>query len=134
MTPHQTVSKRSPWYTDTIDVERPLGLVEATLNKRAVEDDSRTARRITVTLLAAQSLVSAAFVASGTVSVIAGAQLSGNLAWAGVPASVMQLGTAFASLAVAATTDRIGRRWGPGWPWEHSRRALFCFSWVDRYS
>ena len=82
------------------------------MNKRALEDDSRIARRITVTLFAAQSLVSAAFVASGTVSVIAAAQLSGSLAWAGVPASVMQLGTAFAALTVAATTDRIGRRWG----------------------
>jgi MFS family permease len=77
-----------------------------------VEDYSRIARRITVTLLATQSLVSAAFVASGTVSVIVGAQLSGNLAWAGVPSSVTQLGTACAALAVAATTDRIGRRWG----------------------
>jgi MFS family permease len=77
-----------------------------------VEDYSRIARRITVTLFATQSLVSAAFVASGTVSVIVGAQLSGNLAWAGVPSSVTQLGTACAALAVAATTDRIGRRWG----------------------
>lgn len=73
---------------------------------------SRIARRITVTLFATQSLVSAAFVASGTVGVIVGAQLSGNLAWAGVPSSVTQLGTACAALAVAATTDRIGRRWG----------------------
>lgn len=73
---------------------------------------SRIARRITVTLFATQSLVSAAFVASGTVGVIVAAQLSGNLAWAGVPSSVTQLGTACAALAVAATTDRIGRRWG----------------------
>jgi MFS family permease len=77
-----------------------------------MKDYSRIARRITVTLFATGSLVSAAFVASGTVSVIVGAQLSGNLAWAGVPSSVKQLGTAFAALAVAATTDRIGRRWG----------------------
>lgn len=73
---------------------------------------SRIARKIIVTLFATQSLVSAAFVASGTVSVIVAAQLSGNLAWAGVPSSVTQLGTACAALAVAATTDRIGRRWG----------------------
>jgi len=77
-----------------------------------VKGYSRIARRITVTLFATQSLVSAAFVASGTVGVIVGAQLSGNLAWAGVPSSVTQLGTACAALAVAATTDRIGRRWG----------------------
>jgi len=77
-----------------------------------VKGYSRIARRITVTLFATQSLVSAAFVASGTVGVIVAAQLSGNLAWAGVPSSVTQLGTACAALAVAATTDRIGRRWG----------------------
>jgi MFS family permease len=77
-----------------------------------VKDYYRIARKITVTLFATQSLVSAAFVASGTVSVIVAAQLSGNLAWAGVPSSVTQLGTACAALAVAATTDRIGRRWG----------------------
>jgi len=56
--------------------------------------------------------VSAAFVASGTIGVIVGAQLSGNPAWAGVPSSTKQLATAFAALAVAATTDRVGRRWG----------------------
>jgi len=44
--------------------------------------------------------------------VIVGAQLSGNPAWAGVPSSTKQLATAFAALAVAATTDRVGRRWG----------------------
>jgi MFS family permease len=77
-----------------------------------VNDYSRVARRITITLFATRSLVSAAFVASGTVGMIVGAQLSGSPAWAGVPSSVKQLATAFAALAVAATTDRIGRRWG----------------------
>jgi hypothetical protein len=55
--------------------------------KKTVKDYSRIARRITVTLFATQSLVSAAFVVSGTVSAIVGAQLSGNPAWAGVPSS-----------------------------------------------
>ena len=77
-----------------------------------VEDYSRIARRITVTLFATRSLVSAAFVASGTISVIVAAQLSGSPAWATVPSSVMQLAAAFAALAVAATTNRVGRRWG----------------------
>jgi MFS family permease len=77
-----------------------------------MKDYTRIARRITVTLFATGSLVSAALVASGTVSVIAGAQLSGNPAWAGVPTSITQLGMAFAALAVAATTNRVGRRWG----------------------
>jgi len=45
---------------------------------KAVKDYSRIARRITVTLFATQSLVKAAFIVSGTVSAIVGAQLSGN--------------------------------------------------------
>ncbi len=49
---------------------------------------------------------------SSTVSVIVGAQLSDNPAWAGVPWAVQRLGTAFAALAVGATMDRVGRRWG----------------------
>jgi MFS family permease len=80
--------------------------------KKTVKDYSRIARRITFTLFATRSLVSAAFITSGAISVIVSVQLSGNPAWAGVPSSVMQLGTAFAALAVGATTDRIGRRWG----------------------
>jgi MFS family permease len=90
--------------------EQPRSEIRSSIEE--VKDYSRIARRITATLFATRSLVSAAFVASGTVSVIVGAQLSGDPAWAGVPTSVMQLGTAFAALAVAATTDRIGRRWG----------------------
>lgn len=77
-----------------------------------MKEYAQIARRTTGTLFAAQSLVSAAFITSGTVSVIVAAELSGSQAWSGIPASVMQLGTAFASLAVAATTDRIGRRGG----------------------
>ena len=73
---------------------------------------ARVARRIVATLFTAQSLVSAAFIASGTVSALVAAELSGNAAWAGAPSSVMQLAAAFAALGVAAATDRIGRRWG----------------------
>ena len=90
--------------------EQPRSKTRSSIGE--VKDYSRIARKITVALFATRSLVSAAFVASGTVGVIVGAQLSGNLAWAGVPSSVTQLGTACAALAVAATTDRIGRRWG----------------------
>lgn len=72
----------------------------------------RITRRITATLFTAQSLVSAAFIASGTVSAIVAAELSGNTAWAGAPRSVMQLAAAFAALGVAATSERIGRRRG----------------------
>ena len=81
---------------------------------RKMKDYARMARKITVTLFAAQSLGSAAFLVSGTVGAIVGAQLSGNLAWAGVPSAVQRLGTAFAALAVGAAMDRVGRRWGLG--------------------
>jgi predicted MFS family arabinose efflux permease len=78
----------------------------------ATKGYSRIARKITAALFAAQSLVSAAFLVSGTVSAIAGAELSVNPAWAGVPSAVQRLGTAFAALAVSMALDRIGRRWG----------------------
>jgi MFS family permease len=72
--------------------------------------DASIARKLTATLFAAQSLVSAAGLAAGTVTAIAGAQLSHNPAWAGVPSAVQQLGTAFAALAVSSVLDRLGRR------------------------
>jgi MFS family permease len=63
-------------------------------------------------MFATQSLARAAFIACGTVSALAVIQLSGDAAWAGVPAAVLQLAGAFAALAVGATTERIGRRRG----------------------
>jgi MFS family permease len=77
-----------------------------------MKDYSHIARKITATLFAAQSLGSAAFIVSGTVSAIAAAELSGNPAWAGLPSAVLRLGAALAALAVGATMDRTGRRWG----------------------
>jgi MFS family permease len=77
-----------------------------------MKDHSQIARKITATLFAAQSLGSAAFIASGTVNAIVGAQLSGSTAWAGVPSAVVQLGAAFAALVVGGAMDRIGRRGG----------------------
>ncbi|HLF89560.1 MAG TPA: hypothetical protein VI451_11475 [Anaerolineales bacterium] len=70
---------------------------------------SSIARNITATLFAAHSLGSAAFIVTATVNTIAGAQLSGNAAWAGVPSAVLQFGAALASLAVGVTMDRTGR-------------------------
>ncbi|MFC2038012.1 MFS transporter [Chloroflexota bacterium] len=78
----------------------------------AGENCSRVAQKITRTLFASESLARAGFIASATVGALAGAELSGNLAWAGLPAAVQQLGGAFAALAVAATTERFGRRRG----------------------
>ena len=47
-----------------------------------------------------------------TVGAIAAAQLSGNPAWAGVPAAVLQFGSAIAALIIGVLTDRLGRRLG----------------------
>jgi MFS family permease len=63
-------------------------------------------------MFATQSLARAAFIACGTVSALVGIQLSGDAAWAGVPAAMLQLAGAFAALAVGATTEQIGRRRG----------------------
>jgi MFS family permease len=79
---------------------------------RTLYDCPRISRRITTTMFATQSLARAAFIACGTVSALVGIQLSGNAAWAGVPAAVLQLAGAFAALAVGAATERIGRRRG----------------------
>ena len=75
-------------------------------------DYTRIARKITTTLFVNQSLVSAGFIATSTVSAIIGAGLSGNPALAGVPAAVQQLGAAFAALLVSANMERTGRRKG----------------------
>jgi MFS family permease len=79
---------------------------------RTLYDCPRISRRITTTMFATQSLARAAFIACGTVGALVAIELSGNAAWAGVPAAVLQLAGAFAALAVGATTERIGRRRG----------------------
>lgn len=73
-------------------------------------DYAAAARRITLTLLATQSLASAGFIAASTVGALAGAQLSGRPTWAGVPAAVYLLGSAFAAPGWGFAMDRLGRR------------------------
>ncbi len=73
-------------------------------------DFSAAARRITLTLFATQSLASAGFIAASTVGALAGAQLSGRPTWAGVPAAVYLLGSAFAAPGWGYAMDRLGRR------------------------
>lgn len=67
-------------------------------------------RRITRTLFAAQSLGSAALVAMFPILAIAGAKLSGQPTWAGVPAMAYQIGQALAAYVWGAAMDVIGRR------------------------
>ncbi len=75
-------------------------------------DMPRAARRITLTLFAAQSLASASFIAAATVNSIVGAQLSGNPSWAGVPTAVYQLASAGAAFVWGYAMDALGRRGG----------------------
>jgi len=74
------------------------------------EDRTSAARRITRTLFAAQSVGSAAVVAIFPIVAIAGAKLSGQPSWAGVPAMVYQIGQALAAYAWGYAMDAIGRR------------------------
>jgi MFS family permease len=73
-------------------------------------DQLRSARRITATLFAAQSLASAASVAIAPIVAIAGAQLSGQPSWAGVPPMAYQLGGALAAFLWGRLMDPLGRR------------------------
>ncbi len=70
------------------------------------------ARKITVTLFTAQSLVSAALIAATTISAIVGMELSSNAAWVGLPGASLKLATAFAAYFWGTIWDRIGRRGG----------------------
>ena len=76
------------------------------------ENYSQVARKITLILFAAQSLGSAGFIAAATINAIAGAKLSGQPAWAGVPSSVYQIGGALAAFGWGYGMDRLGRRGG----------------------
>ena len=69
-------------------------------------------QKITWTLFSAQSLVSAAMIAMATVNAIVGAELSGVVAWAGVPAAVLLGASAIGALFWGFLMERNGRRTG----------------------
>lgn len=69
-------------------------------------------RRITGTIFAAQSLFSAAFIASFTLLPIIAADLTGNDRWAGIPSTVTLLGRATMGYPIGWLMDRLGRRPG----------------------
>jgi len=73
-------------------------------------DAPRAARRITAVLFAAQCLASAAFIATSTVSAIAGVALSGQRSLAGVPAAASTLAGSGAAFLWGMLMDRMGRR------------------------
>jgi MFS family permease len=68
--------------------------------------------RITSALFTAQSLFSAAFIASFTLSAIIGAQLAGSDAAAGTPTTLNLLGRAAIAYPIGWLMDRFGRRNG----------------------
>lgn len=68
------------------------------------------ARRITWTLFATQSLGSAGFLISSTITPIVGAALSGRARWAGVPAAAYWVGGAAGALLWGRLMDALGRR------------------------
>jgi MFS family permease len=71
-----------------------------------------SARRITHTLFASQSLVSAAIISGTSINAILGAELGGDARWAGVPTAVFLLTGAFSSLGWGYLMEAIGRRRG----------------------
>lgn len=73
-------------------------------------DYAHIARKTTGTLFAAQCLGSAGFIAAATINSIAGAHLTGQPAWAGVPTAVYQTGAALAAFGWGYAMDRLGRR------------------------
>jgi MFS family permease len=70
------------------------------------------ARKITLTLFAAQGLGSAGFIAAATIAALVGAELSGVAAWAGVPSATFLLGSALAAYLWGLAMDALGRRGG----------------------
>jgi MFS family permease len=77
-----------------------------------MRDYGRTAKKITAVLFLVQSLSSAGFIAVFTVNALAGVDLSGRQALAGMPQAINQMGQALAALAWGYTMERIGRRRG----------------------
>jgi MFS family permease len=70
-------------------------------------------QRGAVALLAAATAVgSLGLAAGGTAGALLAEEMTGSTAWAGVPLGVLVAGSGLGALAVAATTDRVGRAAG----------------------
>jgi MFS family permease len=78
--------------------------------KIMMRDYSNVASKITRTLFFSQSIVTAGLIAIATVNAIAGADLSGVPAWAGVPSTVVILAAALGAYGWGLFIARIGRR------------------------
>jgi len=69
-------------------------------------------RKIIFTLFLSQSVVSAAMITTGTVNSIVGAELSGMIAWAGLPVTIMLLSAALGAYSWGILIEKFGRRNG----------------------
>ena len=78
----------------------------------AIKDYESQARRITFVLFLSQGLSSAAFIAAFTVNALAGIDLGGCHAVAGVPGAIYVLGQAAGAVTWGFSMERIGRRRG----------------------
>jgi MFS family permease len=78
----------------------------------ALKDYESQARRITLVLFFSQGLSSAAFIAAFTVNALAGIDLGGCHAVAGVPGAIYVLGQAAGAVTWGFSMERIGRRRG----------------------
>ena len=78
-----------------------------------MNDLEKTGNRIVLTLLAAQSLFSAALILAFTVGSIVAVELAGgNNQWTGVPSTLTLAGAALIAYPVGQLMDRAGRRSG----------------------
>lgn len=80
--------------------------------EQTILDHAVVTRRIIGALFVTQSLASAAFIANIAVNAIVGAQLSGNDALAGLPATLMLAGAALSAYPAGRAMQRFGRRPG----------------------
>ena len=69
-------------------------------------------RRLTATMFVSQCLVSMAFLAVITVGPLINTRMGGSRALAGLPSTLIVLGSALAAYPIGRLTDRIGRRRG----------------------
>ena len=75
-----------------------------------MQDNTRTARKITRVLFLSQGLSSAGFIAAFTVNALVAVDLTGRTALAGVPGALYVVGQACGALAWGFSMERTGRR------------------------
>ena len=72
----------------------------------------RLSKKITITLLVEQSLLSASMIMIFTVASIIAVELAGSTSWTGVPSTLVVMGAAMMAYPMGRAMDKIGRRVG----------------------